>query len=93
MSLPAYNKQATPMLGQSRSNSLSTLAGLAPYLTRHRSFHAPITPTTPTMFRKPSIRKMSSVSKITGLSAVHQRKRSSSSTDVHFEQCEGVTKR
>ena len=89
----SISKQGTPFLAQSRSNSLSTLAGLAPYLTRHRSVHGPLTPTTPTMFRKPSIRKMSSVSKITGLSAVHQRKRSASSTDVVFEQCQGVNKR
>jgi len=93
-SKPSY--MGTPMLnalGQSRSNSISTLAGIAPYLSRHRSIHAPITPTTPTMFRKPSIRKSSTASKMSAIYPIHQRKRSSSSNDVQFEQYENHNKR
>ncbi|KAG0669781.1 hypothetical protein C6P45_003301 [Maudiozyma exigua] len=100
MTLPLGGKpsyMATPMLatlGQSRSNSISTLAGIAPYLTRHRSSHGPITPTTPTMFRKPSIRKLSTASRMSfSTHPPHQRKRSSSSTDVQFEQYESGHKR
>lgn len=100
MTLPVGSKPSymtTPMLAsisQSRSNSISTLAGIAPYLTRHRSSHAPITPTTPTMFRKPSIRKLSTASRMSfSTHPVHQRKRSSSSVDVQFEQYESDHKR
>lgn len=95
----SYSKQImdTPIMNaieQSRSSSVSTVHGVAQYFSRNQPLFSPITPTTPTMFRKPSIRKLSTVSfKPVGSNLIHQRKRSSSNNDVHFDQYDNGIKR